>query len=201
MPLAVAVLGLGEAGGTIASGLAAAGCVVRGWDPAVAAPPSDVERTETPTDAVAGAELVLSLTTAAHAVDAAASVAPSLAEAQVYADLNTTAPSLMSEVAAVIMPTRRGVRRRGAPRARADVGDRDAGARVGRRCRAVRRAPSAVRDARRDRGRRAGRRGGVEASPQCVHEGSRRIRARKRRRGEAARRGRLAPPTDRGRRR
>ena len=30
----VAVLGLGEAGGRIAADLVAAGCVVRGWDPA-----------------------------------------------------------------------------------------------------------------------------------------------------------------------
>jgi len=105
MPLTVAVLGLGEAGGTIASGLAASGCVVRGWDPAVVAPPGDIERTETPTDAVAGAELVLSLTAAAHAVDAAVSIVPALGAGQLYADLNTTAPSLKQDVAAVITPT------------------------------------------------------------------------------------------------
>ena len=103
MPLEVAVLGLGEAGGTIASGLAAAGCAVRGWDP-VAAPPG-IERADTPADAVAGASLVLSLTTAAHAFDAAESVAPTLGEGQLYADLNTTAPALKREVAAVIAPT------------------------------------------------------------------------------------------------
>ncbi|HEY6076095.1 MAG TPA: DUF1932 domain-containing protein [Gaiella sp.] len=105
MPLTVAVLGLGEAGGTIASGLAASGCVVRGWDPAVVAPPGGIERTETPTDAVVGAELVLSLTAAAHAVDAAVSIVPALAAGQLYADLNTTAPSLKLDVAAVITPT------------------------------------------------------------------------------------------------
>jgi 3-hydroxyisobutyrate dehydrogenase-like beta-hydroxyacid dehydrogenase len=101
--LEVAVLGLGEAGGTIASGLAAAGCAVRGWDP-VAAPPG-IERAETPVDAVAGASLVLSLTSAAHAVEAAESVAPSLDEGQLYADLNTTAPALKREIAAVIART------------------------------------------------------------------------------------------------
>jgi 3-hydroxyisobutyrate dehydrogenase-like beta-hydroxyacid dehydrogenase len=99
--LEVAVLGLGEAGGTIASGLAAAGCAVRGWDPVVSGTP-DVVRTEGPGDAVAGAGLVLSLVTAAHAVDAACSVAPSLETGQLYADLNTTSPSSKREVAAVV---------------------------------------------------------------------------------------------------
>ena len=103
MTLEVAVLGLGEAGATIASGLAAAGCSVRGWDP-VAAPPG-IERADAPAGAVAGASLVLSLTTAAHAVEAAESVAPTLGEGQLYADLNTTAPLLKGEVAAVIAGT------------------------------------------------------------------------------------------------
>ena len=103
--LEVAVLGLGEAGGTIASGLAAAGCTVRGWDPVSTRQAAGVERTETPTAAVVDADLVLSLTTAAHAVDAAASVASTLTDSQVYADLNTAAPTLKREVAAVIEPT------------------------------------------------------------------------------------------------
>ena len=81
MTLEVAVLGLGEAGRTIASGLAAAGCAVRGWDPVVPRAP-DVVRAETTGAAVTGADLVLSLTTAAHAVDAARSVASSLAAGQ-----------------------------------------------------------------------------------------------------------------------
>jgi 3-hydroxyisobutyrate dehydrogenase-like beta-hydroxyacid dehydrogenase len=101
--LEVAVLGLGEAGATIASGLAAAGCAVRGWDPVAGSP--GIERADTPVDAVAGAGLVLSLTSAAHAVGAAESVAPSLVEGQLYADLNTTAPALKREVAAVIART------------------------------------------------------------------------------------------------
>jgi 3-hydroxyisobutyrate dehydrogenase-like beta-hydroxyacid dehydrogenase len=103
--LAVAVLGLGEAGATIASGLAAAGCTVRGWDPRVTSPPVDVERADGAAEAVAGAELVLSLTTAAHAVEAAGNVAPALTADQLYADLNTTSPPLKVEVAATIAPT------------------------------------------------------------------------------------------------
>jgi 3-hydroxyisobutyrate dehydrogenase-like beta-hydroxyacid dehydrogenase len=100
----VAVLGLGEAGGTIASGFAAAGWKVRGFDP-VAGPPPGVERTGAPTDAVTGATLVLSLTAAAHALDAAAGAAPALGTGQLYADLNTTAPALKREIAATVAQT------------------------------------------------------------------------------------------------
>lgn len=105
MTLAVAVLGLGEAGGTIASGLAAQGCDVRGWDPDAARAAVGVGRAAGPTEAVAGADLVLSLATAAHALDAATSVASALGPAQLYADLNTTAPALKREVAAAVAPS------------------------------------------------------------------------------------------------
>ena len=105
MTLEVAVLGLGEAGGTIASGLAAAGCRVRGWDPVASRDATDVDRSESPTAAVTGADLVLSLATAAHALDAASGVASSLAAGQLYADLNTTAPALKRRVAGVVAPT------------------------------------------------------------------------------------------------
>ena len=105
MTLRVAVLGLGEAGGTIAAGFAAEGCVVRGWDPVAGLSSGAVERTATPAEAVAEAALVLSLATAAHAVEAAASVASSLTAGQLYADLNTSAPALKGDVAAVIHPT------------------------------------------------------------------------------------------------
>ena len=105
MTLAVAVLGLGEAGGTIATGLVAAGCEVRGWDPDAARVAPRVARTAGPTEAVAGADLVLSLTTAAHALDAAASIVSALGPAQLYADLNTTAPALKREIAETLAPT------------------------------------------------------------------------------------------------
>ena len=105
MTLAVAVLGLGEAGGAIASGLAAEGCDVRGWDPDAARVAVGVERTGSPTETVAGTDLVLSLATAAHALDAATSVVTALGPAQLYADLNTTAPGLKSEIAAAVAPS------------------------------------------------------------------------------------------------
>lgn len=100
--LGVVVLGLGEAGGAIASGLAAAGCDVRGWDPQVGSTPPGVARLHDPADAGAGISLVLSLATAAHATEAAASVAPWLGAAQVYADLNTGPPALKRDVAEVV---------------------------------------------------------------------------------------------------
>ncbi|HEY7179024.1 MAG TPA: NAD(P)-binding domain-containing protein [Gaiella sp.] len=105
MTLAVAVLGLGEAGGTIATGLAAGGCGVRGWDPEPARKAVDVERAPSPAEAVAGADLVLSLATAAHALEAVTSVVRALGPGQLYADLNTTAPALKRELAAALAPS------------------------------------------------------------------------------------------------
>src|SRR5262245_22720372 len=92
----VAVLGLGEAGGKIAADLAAAGVDVRGWDPVRE---SDAA---SDTDAVEGADVVLSLTTAAHALEAARSVAPALRDDMLYADLNTASPALKRELAATV---------------------------------------------------------------------------------------------------
>ena len=47
-PLVIAVLGLGEAGSVIARDLVAAGVVVRGYDPAVAASPAGPASTSMP---------------------------------------------------------------------------------------------------------------------------------------------------------
>ena len=93
----VAVLGLGEAGGRIAADLVAAGCAVRGWDPALR--PEGIANAESELDAVRGADVVLSLTTAAFALDAAAGVAGALGPDTLYADLNTTSPELKRELA------------------------------------------------------------------------------------------------------
>jgi 3-hydroxyisobutyrate dehydrogenase-like beta-hydroxyacid dehydrogenase len=76
--LTVAVLGLGEAGGTIARDLAAAGVAVRGYDPAVPAPPG-VTAAVSDADACQGADLVLSLTTANEAERALEQALPGLA--------------------------------------------------------------------------------------------------------------------------
>jgi 3-hydroxyisobutyrate dehydrogenase-like beta-hydroxyacid dehydrogenase len=96
----VAVLGLGEAGSLIAAGLVAAGCTVRAWDPL--RQPEGIPNAVTDREAVRGADVVLSLTTAAHAIEAAASVAGELGSGALYADLNTSAPQLKRDLAATL---------------------------------------------------------------------------------------------------
>ena len=96
--LCVAVLGLGEAGSEIGRDLVAAGAVVRGYDPVVAAA-ADVVACTSEADAVEGAALVLSVNSASDAVRAARSGAPALAAGSLWADLNTAAPSTKLAVA------------------------------------------------------------------------------------------------------
>jgi 3-hydroxyisobutyrate dehydrogenase-like beta-hydroxyacid dehydrogenase len=93
----VAVLGLGEAGARIAADLVAAGCAVRGWDPARRL--AGIENAAGDHEAVNGADVVLSLTTAATALDAASRVAGELAGNALYADLNTGSPQLKRDLA------------------------------------------------------------------------------------------------------
>lgn len=93
----VAVLGLGEAGGRIAADLVAAGCAVRGWDPARRL--EGIENAAGDREAVRGADVVLSVNSAAAALDAAARVADELPDDALYADLNTTSPQLKRELA------------------------------------------------------------------------------------------------------
>ena len=93
----VAVLGLGEAGGRLAADLAAAGCSVRGWDPA--RQHDGVPNAASDRDAVAGADVVLSVNSAAVALAAARSVAAALPPDALYADLNTGAPDLKLQLA------------------------------------------------------------------------------------------------------
>jgi 3-hydroxyisobutyrate dehydrogenase-like beta-hydroxyacid dehydrogenase len=97
----IGVIGLGEAGSAIAADLVAAGAQVRGWDP-VAAAPVGVEPVRDERELAAGADAVLSLTSAATAEGAAESIAPVLEQGQLFADLNTTAPRLKREMAEVV---------------------------------------------------------------------------------------------------
>jgi 3-hydroxyisobutyrate dehydrogenase-like beta-hydroxyacid dehydrogenase len=97
----MALLGLGEAGGLMRAGLRAAGATVRGFDPL---PETDPDA-PSPEDAVRGAAVVLSLTTAAEARAAAESVLGVLEPGQVYADANTSSPGLKRELAALVEPT------------------------------------------------------------------------------------------------
>jgi 3-hydroxyisobutyrate dehydrogenase-like beta-hydroxyacid dehydrogenase len=102
--ISVAVLGLGEAGSAIAGDLIRAGVRVRGWDPA---PRGDLGSVPIPLatsdhTAVADADVILSVNTAAVAGKVAERVAPLLNSDQVYADLNTAAPQLKASVAQTV---------------------------------------------------------------------------------------------------
>ena len=99
----VAVLGFGEAGADIAAGLASSGLRVRGFDP-VAPTPAGVEQAASDADACSGADLVLSLTTAAEAEVALRQSLGALTDAAgatVYADANTAAAGLKQRLAGI----------------------------------------------------------------------------------------------------
>jgi 3-hydroxyisobutyrate dehydrogenase-like beta-hydroxyacid dehydrogenase len=94
------VLGLGEAGSAIAADLVAAGAVVRGFDPLVAAP-AGVVACSGDADACAGAAVILSLTTAHEATDALKAALPGVGPGAIYADLNTGSPGLKTALASL----------------------------------------------------------------------------------------------------
>jgi len=96
----VAVLGLGEAGGRLAADLAAAGCAVRGFDPARRL--EGITNAGGAREAVDGADVVLSVNAAAVALDAAIGVADALAGDALYADLNTASPQLKQKLASAL---------------------------------------------------------------------------------------------------
>lgn len=98
----IAVLGLGEAGSAIALDLVSAGVTVRGFDPAQGARPDGVEASGSAAEAAQGADAVLSLNAAGVAADAAVSVAAGLSGGVLFADLNTTAPSVKRAVEEVV---------------------------------------------------------------------------------------------------
>ena len=102
--LRICVLGLGEAGAWIAGDLAAAGAPVAAWDPVVAAAPDGVALAAGLADAVAGAELVLSINAASVAVAVAAEAAGALADGAVFADLNAAAPATKADAAEAVAP-------------------------------------------------------------------------------------------------
>jgi 3-hydroxyisobutyrate dehydrogenase-like beta-hydroxyacid dehydrogenase len=100
-PGLIAVLGLGEAGSRLAGDLAAAGVRVRGFDP-VREAPDGVEPARDLAVAAAGAHTVLSVNSAAVALEVAETVAPVLVEGGLFADLNTGAPALKRAAAEVV---------------------------------------------------------------------------------------------------
>jgi 3-hydroxyisobutyrate dehydrogenase-like beta-hydroxyacid dehydrogenase len=95
----IAILGVGEAGGAFATDLVAAGVDVRAWDPA---PRGRFPVAESPAAAVRGSDAVLSLNSAAAALDAARAALPALAPGALYADANTAAPQTKRELAELV---------------------------------------------------------------------------------------------------
>ena len=95
----IAILGLGEAGRRYAHGLARAGADVRAFDPAHDLGDPDVPQFATLADAVAGADVTLSLVTGHAAASVAREALPHIAAGAVYADLNTAAPDLKQRIA------------------------------------------------------------------------------------------------------
>lgn len=98
----IAVLGLGEAGAIYATGFVATGATVVGFDPGDIPTPDGVSRAASAREAATGADLVVSLVTAAHAVAVAEEVAPALNVRAVYADLNAASPECKQDVAAAL---------------------------------------------------------------------------------------------------
>lgn len=97
----IAVIGLGEAGSLIAGGLLAAGAQVVGFDPARPAN-TTVPLADSAADAVAGADLVISINSATVSRRVAEEIAPLLRAGAVYADLNTGTPALKKSLAALL---------------------------------------------------------------------------------------------------
>jgi 3-hydroxyisobutyrate dehydrogenase-like beta-hydroxyacid dehydrogenase len=101
-PVHVALLGLGEAGTAFALDLIALGVPTAGWDPVQSRSVTGVRRAQTAADAVADADLVLSLNSGAGAIPAAEAAAAALQPQSLFADLNTTGIAVKRDIAAVI---------------------------------------------------------------------------------------------------
>jgi 3-hydroxyisobutyrate dehydrogenase-like beta-hydroxyacid dehydrogenase len=96
--LRIAVLGLGEAGSAIARDLVAAGADVRGYDPK-AIRVDGVEPRGSEAEAVADADLVLSVNSSHDASTALENALPALRPGAIWADLNTASPGLKASLA------------------------------------------------------------------------------------------------------
>jgi 3-hydroxyisobutyrate dehydrogenase-like beta-hydroxyacid dehydrogenase len=89
----IAVLGLGEAGSEIARDLTAAGADVRGYDPK-GITEDGVQSRSSEAEAVADADLVLSVNSSHDAMTALENALPALRAGTLWADLNTASPRL-----------------------------------------------------------------------------------------------------------
>ena len=96
----IAVLGLGEAGSRIAEDLCAAGAVVRGYDPRVAAGPG-ILACDSDADASRGAAIVLALTSAHEAEETLRLALPGIGPGALYAEMNTASSGLKERLAEI----------------------------------------------------------------------------------------------------
>lgn len=101
-PIHVALLGLGEAGAAFAADFIALGMPTAGWDPVPERSVSGLRRTDTAADAVAGADLVLSLNSGASALPAAEAATAAFSSRSLFADLNTTGIAVKREIAETV---------------------------------------------------------------------------------------------------
>lgn len=101
----VAVLGLGEAGARYAADLLTAGVEVAGYDPVARPELTGLRLADTPTAAVGGADVILSLNAASVAERVARDAAGGLGDGAVYADLNTGSPESKRRIAATVAAT------------------------------------------------------------------------------------------------
>lgn len=101
----IAIFGLGEAGGLIGSDIAAAAIdaefQIEGYDPAGVKTPSGIVRQSNPSDAVAGADFILSFTGAVDAATAINQAIDSIPESAVYADFASASAGLKRELAGI----------------------------------------------------------------------------------------------------
>lgn len=97
--LRVAVLGLGEAGGRIASDLVTLGVEVHGWDPDPSRRAEGVSRASSAGAAVSRADAVLSVSSAGAALQSARDCVPYLRRGALFADLNSASPQLKVAIA------------------------------------------------------------------------------------------------------
>ncbi|MEU0068813.1 DUF1932 domain-containing protein [Streptomyces sp. NPDC006332] len=95
----VGLLGLGEAGSAYAAAFVQGGWSVHGYDPSSVPTPEGVERAGSVKDAVRDCALVLCLTCAHAAREAAREAAAHLSDTAVFADMNAAAPDLKRQIA------------------------------------------------------------------------------------------------------
>lgn len=100
-----AVLGIGEAGGALVTGLLAQGATVYGWDPEPKQIPAGVHFSASNPDAARQADVILSVNLAVVAEEVAEEVLPVLRPDQVYADMNTASPRTKRQIAEIVSPS------------------------------------------------------------------------------------------------